>query len=134
MHTLPTRCLVPDTGVCHVLDTPAGSTFDQAFPLTLTGARVHTHTRTPACFCLGHAQVLELKAAYTPSSPNYKFKYLFLNVVDNPAQVGARGARVHARCEWLGGTPTFQKRVNFKTALRLARPGVPASVSGQRAV
>ncbi|KAF5832326.1 hypothetical protein DUNSADRAFT_11802, partial [Dunaliella salina] len=33
-------------------------------------------------------EVLELKAAYTPSSPNYKFKYLFLNVVDNPAQVG----------------------------------------------
>uniref|UniRef100_A0A7S3R929 Nucleoporin Nup54 alpha-helical domain-containing protein n=1 Tax=Dunaliella tertiolecta TaxID=3047 RepID=A0A7S3R929_DUNTE len=31
-------------------------------------------------------EVLELKAAYTPSSPNYKFKYLFLNVVDNPAQ------------------------------------------------
>jgi len=30
---------------------------------------------------------LELKAAYTPSSSSYKFKYLFLNVVDNPAQV-----------------------------------------------
>ena len=32
-------------------------------------------------------QEMELRAAYTPSSPSYKFKYLFLNVVDNPAQV-----------------------------------------------
>lgn len=31
-------------------------------------------------------QIMELKAAYTPSAPSYKFQHLFLNVVGDPNQ------------------------------------------------
>lgn len=31
-------------------------------------------------------EIQEIRAAYTPNSPAYKFQHLFLNVVENPAQ------------------------------------------------
>ncbi len=31
-------------------------------------------------------EIGEIKASYTPGAPGYKFQYLLLNVVDNPAQ------------------------------------------------
>ena len=31
-------------------------------------------------------EVSEIRNAYSPQHPNYKFQYLFLNVIDNPQQ------------------------------------------------